>query len=306
MPTAKVPVPPVPQPEELTLPLLPLSLKATEITLPLPGAPGTVKAQRKAEGTKSATPAAVTAPVPVFNFFFIKPEKAAATASEEPVPAAPAPVSDEAAPTIAPQAALELKIRPQELPAPPPVAQAQPQPPLPIPQPVSVPVVTTAVQPAVVSQTAPALTAPVLTVPHQQPPEAPAPRPHLQQAASASAPEETIADEPKAQPLKSVSIEFTPDGAQDVKLRLSERAGDVHISLHSTDPSLSGRLNDGVKDLVHSLTTAGYDAQAWTPGQGRQNQRQEDEPRRTRRNGSNDPGAESFSGMMLQPVQEIS
>jgi hypothetical protein len=108
------------------------------------------------------------------------------------------------------------------------------------------------------------------------------------------------------QPLRNVSLEFTPDGASDVRLRLSERSGEVHISLHSSDPSLSGRLHEGIHDLVGSLSSAGYDAEAWTPSQGRQNQQQppEDSPKQ-RRNDNSGTGAEQFSGMLQQPIQEI-
>jgi hypothetical protein len=120
-----------------------------------------------------------------------------------------------------------------------------------------------------------------------------------------------LAHEPPAradatQPLRTVSLEFAADGAGDVRLRLSERAGEVHISLHSSDPSLSGRLHEGIHDLVGSLSTAGYDAEAWTPGQGRQNQRQPDDSPKRRRNGDSGDGAEHFGGMLQQPVQEIS
>ena len=120
--------------------------------------------------------------------------------------------------------------------------------------------------------------------------------------------EEPLLDEAKqqAQPLRSISIEFTPDGAQDVRVRLAERAGDVHISLHSTDPVLTGRLTDGVHDLVGTLTSAGYDAQAWTPEQGKQNQRQYEDPRRTRQANSDESGGEEFGAVMQQPIQENS
>jgi hypothetical protein len=115
------------------------------------------------------------------------------------------------------------------------------------------------------------------------------------------------AEAPAQQPLRSLSLEFAPDGAGDVRLKLSERAGEVHVSLHSSDPSLTGRLHQGVHDLVGSLSRAGYDAEAWTPGQGRQNnQRQADTPRKTRREGSSDSSAEDFAGMLQQPIQEVS
>jgi hypothetical protein len=128
---------------------------------------------------------------------------------------------------------------------------------------------------------------------HAAPPQAPPPTPaHLPEPATAP------------QPLRSIALEFAPDGAADVRLRLSERAGEVHISLHSSDPSLTGRLHEGVHDLVGSLSNAGYEAEAWTPRHGRQhNQRQFVAPPKMRRH---DPsgGANSFS--LSQPIQAVS
>jgi hypothetical protein len=119
--------------------------------------------------------------------------------------------------------------------------------------------------------------------------------------------EELPNDRPHTQqPLRSLALEFAPDGAGDIKVRLSERAGDVHISLHGTDPSLAVRVREGVSDLVGSLSKAGYDAEAWTPGQGRQNQRQQPDQRQSRgANSPRDPGTEEFSGI-FQPIQEVS
>jgi hypothetical protein len=129
------------------------------------------------------------------------------------------------------------------------------------------------------------------------------------QTSNAPAREEPLPDPAKTQqPVRSLSLEFAPDGARDIKVRLSERAGDVHISLHGTDPSLASRVREGVSDLVGSLSRAGYDAEAWTPGQGSQNQRQQQqqEQRKTPRNTSGGASAEEFNGILQQPVQEIS
>jgi hypothetical protein len=127
------------------------------------------------------------------------------------------------------------------------------------------------------------------------------------QTANAALREEPVADQTRMQqPIRSLALEFTPDGAGDIKVRLSEKAGDVHISLHGTDPSLAGRVREGVSDLVGSLSKAGYDAEAWTPGHGRQNQRQESDQRKTPRSASGTAGAEEFNGMLQQPLQEIS
>lgn len=135
----------------------------------------------------------------------------------------------------------------------------------------------------------------------------PAPPP---QAPAAHLAEEPVSRQPEqhAQPLRSLSLEFTPDGAQDVRVRLAERAGDVHISLHSTDPALSGRLSDGVHELVGTLANAGYEAQGWTQGHGRhnhseQNQAPPDNPRKNRRDNSADPGTDHFGALMQQPIR---
>ncbi|MDE3197510.1 MAG: hypothetical protein KGN84_14260, partial [Acidobacteriota bacterium] len=109
-----------------------------------------------------------------------------------------------------------------------------------------------------------------------------------------------------AQPVRSLSLEFTPDGAGDVRLRLSEHTGEVHISLHSTDTTLGSRLHEGVHDLVGSLSSAGYDAEAWTPGRGQQQNRREPEERGNRRSrGSSGSGDASFVDF-FSPVQEVS
>ena len=123
---------------------------------------------------------------------------------------------------------------------------------------------------------------------------------------SAAPPEESPLNQTKTQqPLRSLALEFAPDGAGDIKVRLSERAGDVHISLHGTDPSLAGRVREGVGELVGSLSKAGYDAEAWTPSEGRQNQRQQPDQRPPARD-TGEADAEAFSGIFQQPIQEIS
>jgi len=303
-----VPAPPPPPP-----PLV----KAVEPPA-TPNSSGTVRPQRKVDAPKQTTAAPPVAGVAIPVIVPPKPPKLPSPTppaeTNTTVAAAPPPSGDPAQVVVTP-AAVEIKIRPQAAPQPQPPSQAQPQPAAPVAgKPITVPEipvepVVPQIIPPVIHETAPVLApAPVASPLPPPSPQISKPPAH---PGPLSQPDAPVADEPKTQPVKSVSIEFTPDGAQDVRLRLSERAGgDVHISLHSTDPSLSGRLNDGVKDLVHSLTTAGYDAQTWTPDQGRQNQRPADPPRRTRRNGADDPGAESFDGFM-QPgngnaVQEIS
>ena len=107
------------------------------------------------------------------------------------------------------------------------------------------------------------------------------------------------------QPVRSVALEFTPDGLSDVRLRLSERAGDVHISVHSNNPTVHSTLQDGIHSLVGTLSHAGYDATAWTPGQSRENpQRRQDATPNPRRKDTPGAGAEDFGGYLTNPSQE--
>jgi hypothetical protein len=156
--------------------------------------------------------------------------------------------------------------------------------------------------PVVPVASAPPIAPPVVAVASHSASSAPTTR-EVPTAPRAAAPPEPPSHEPVATPLKSVSLEFTPDGAGDIKLRVAERAGEVHISLHSSDPSLSGRLHEGVQDLVGSLSKAGYDAEAWTPGQG--GRQQQEQPRQQQQK-SPSPGEEDFDGIYeQQPIQEV-
>ena len=117
---------------------------------------------------------------------------------------------------------------------------------------------------------------------------------------SASVREPVPPEKSAAQPLRSVSLEFTPDGSKDVRVRLSERAGEVHVSLHSTDPSTTKSLRDGVTDLASVLANAGYDAQTWTSGRQRQDNPQQENPAQ-RRGARSGGGIENFDGILQQP-----
>jgi hypothetical protein len=121
----------------------------------------------------------------------------------------------------------------------------------------------------------------------------------------AAAAEPVPAEKTAAQPLRSVALEFTPDGARDVRVRLSERAGEVHVSLHSSDPSITKNLREGVTDLASVLERAGYDAKAWTSGRQHQENPQQPEDAAPQRRGKvSGDGTESFDGLMQDGVMQ--
>jgi hypothetical protein len=95
----------------------------------------------------------------------------------------------------------------------------------------------------------------------------------------AAMPDQAMADKP---PVRAVAIEFSPDGVHDVRVRLAEHAGEVHVSVHSADPVVAQNLQEGVTGLTATLAQAGYDARAWTPDQG-QKQQQPREDRAAKR-----------------------
>jgi hypothetical protein len=102
------------------------------------------------------------------------------------------------------------------------------------------------------------------------------------EAPKPAAPDPVVVEKP---PVRSVAIEFRPDGTHDVRVRLAEHAGEVHVSVHSADPVVTQNLQEGVTGLAATLAQAGYDARAWTPDQGQRQQqpREEREAKREKR-----------------------
>ncbi len=132
----------------------------------------------------------------------------------------------------------------------------------------------------------------------------PNPKSSIPAAVQAQMNADHIPEAPK-QTIRSLALELTPDGTRDLRVRITENAGNVHISLHSTDTLLSGRLQENVGDLVNTLSTAGYDADGWTRQQGKHRQEPQPRPRRERDNSSKNSNTPSFIGM-IDATQDIS
>jgi hypothetical protein len=127
-------------------------------------------------------------------------------------------------------------------------------------------------------------------------------------SAPAAAPERIVPEKNGVQ-VKSIALEFTPDGSRDVKVRLSERGGEVHVSVHSTDPAITTSLRAGVSDLASILEHAGYDAKAWTNDrqqQGNPQQQQQEEQRQQHRASRSADSGRQFESILQHPNQENS
>ncbi len=127
--------------------------------------------------------------------------------------------------------------------------------------------------------------------------------PQLREPTAAAVVKEQVPAEPLPKPpLKTMSLEFSPDGSGDVHLKLSERAGEVHVSLHSSDPVLNHQLRNGISDLASTLARAGYEADAWTSqdGGGRHQREQAPQPRQQQT-----PADQKFDIEMNQSPQEV-
>ena len=83
----------------------------------------------------------------------------------------------------------------------------------------------------------------------------------------AAAPAEPVVSPVKAapQPLKEVSFEVAPAGAQKVEVRMVQQAGEVRVAVRTADPELAHGLRDGLPDLVGRLQENGSRAEAWRP-----------------------------------------
>jgi len=103
-------------------------------------------------------------------------------------------------------------------------------------------------------------------------------------------------EKPAAASVKTVALELTPDGAHGVRVRLSERGSDVHITLHSSDPATAKSLRESAPELASVLSRSGYDAHTWTAGKQHQGNSQQQQTSQRRRDKST-TDEEGFAGV---------
>jgi hypothetical protein len=79
----------------------------------------------------------------------------------------------------------------------------------------------------------------------------------------AAPPEPTL--QPKTEPLRDLAIRLSPDGSGQVDLKIQERAGEVHVAVHSASPELTSDLRQHIGDLVTNLDRSGFRTETYKP-----------------------------------------
>ena len=65
--------------------------------------------------------------------------------------------------------------------------------------------------------------------------------------------------------VKDISLRLSDKDQGSVQVRLSERAGELRVSVRTPDTGLTRGLRDGLSDLVGRLEHNGYKAETWQP-----------------------------------------
>jgi hypothetical protein len=65
--------------------------------------------------------------------------------------------------------------------------------------------------------------------------------------------------------VRDIALKLTSKDQAPVQVRLSERAGELHVSVRTPDAGLTRGLRDGLSDLVGHLEHNGYRAESWQP-----------------------------------------
>jgi hypothetical protein len=71
--------------------------------------------------------------------------------------------------------------------------------------------------------------------------------------------------EPTATAVRDISLNLS-NKDQSVQVRLSERGGELHVTVRTPDSTLTHGMREGLSDLVGRLERGGYRAETWQPG----------------------------------------
>ena len=79
--------------------------------------------------------------------------------------------------------------------------------------------------------------------------------------------------------VRAISLNLSSKD-QSVQVRLSERAGELHVTVRTPDAGLTHGLREGLADLVSRLEHGGFRAEAWRPAGGDASDRGQESPSR--------------------------
>lgn len=63
----------------------------------------------------------------------------------------------------------------------------------------------------------------------------------------------------------NISLRLTGPDQSSAMVRVLDRSGEIHVSVHASDPQLANSLRSDVDQLRSHLTTRGWDAEVWKP-----------------------------------------
>jgi hypothetical protein len=78
-------------------------------------------------------------------------------------------------------------------------------------------------------------------------------------AARNDAPDAAAADPP------DISVRLSVDNKPSVDVRITDRAGEVHVAVRSADPEMAAQVRSGLSELTERLERRGFDAEIWRP-----------------------------------------
>lgn len=107
---------------------------------------------------------------------------------------------------------------------------------------------------------------------------------------------EPQSEERATESVRDISLRLTDKDQGSVQVRLSERAGELHVSVRTPDAGLTRGLRDGLSDLVGRLETSGYRAETWQPAGGNASNSHDQSHDSSSRGGQQQSGSGSGDG----------
>jgi hypothetical protein len=107
---------------------------------------------------------------------------------------------------------------------------------------------------------------------------------------------EPQSEERATESVRDISLRLTDKDQGSVQVRLSERAGELHVSVRTPDAGLTRGLRDGLSDLVGRLENSGYRAETWQPAGGNASNPHDQSHDSSSRGGQQQSGGGSGSG----------